>query len=289
MGLEPHHFRGVRAAIDYAESQLPDGPVKAQEMAWQACMSPFHFERVFQGALGISPGTYVRLRRLSLAASRLLQDPRPASRIAAELGFGSAEAFNRAFHAHFLISPGDFRESGLISSLYLDRTEVPDAIPLAASVPPKTALALLPPRRLIGLLRHGPNEHAANMGLEYELLRRTRDLPNFGTWHFFDRDTPGEPYAMFVGAEVETLSRIPEGLTPLELPARPALLVSYPGQLDSKGESTRRSALLRRLTTTLGNRVDQSAWKQTRCESSPGNSSRRRWTFEIPLRQAADA
>jgi AraC family transcriptional regulator len=62
--------------------------------------------------MGEALGDYVRRRRLEIAGVRLLsQHGISVLNIALEVGFGSAEAFTRAFRARFKCSPTEWRKS----------------------------------------------------------------------------------------------------------------------------------------------------------------------------------
>ena len=68
--------------------------------------SDFHFHRLFRALTGEVLGDYLRRRRLEVAAVRLrAQHGVPVLQIALGVGFGSAEAFARAFRARFECSP----------------------------------------------------------------------------------------------------------------------------------------------------------------------------------------
>jgi len=62
--------------------------------------------------MGETLGDYLRRRRLEVAALRLLTGPKtPVLQIALSVGFGSSEAFARAFKARFGVSPSAWRAS----------------------------------------------------------------------------------------------------------------------------------------------------------------------------------
>lgn len=99
----------VAKAIWFIESHLHE-PQDLEQIASAACVSRFHLCRVFAAVTGMSVMRYVRVRRLELAA-RYLQERSQDSllEIALDCGYGSHQAFTRAFGEHFGISPRDFR------------------------------------------------------------------------------------------------------------------------------------------------------------------------------------
>ena len=87
-----------------------DEPLDLASLAGVAHFSPFHFHRLFAAWTGETLGDYLRRRRVEVAAMRLAAQPR--SRVldlALSVGFGSAEAFTRAFKARFGCSPTAWR------------------------------------------------------------------------------------------------------------------------------------------------------------------------------------
>lgn len=96
----------VLEAID----QRLDQPLDLAALAAVAHFSPYHFHRLFAAWMGQTLGDYLRRRRVEVAAGRLAAQPRLSVLNAAlSVGFGSGEAFARAFKAHFGCSPSAWR------------------------------------------------------------------------------------------------------------------------------------------------------------------------------------
>lgn len=86
------------------------GPLDLASLAAVANFSPYHFHRLFAAWMGETLADYVRRRRLEVAAVQLVAQPRlGVLQAALGVGFGSAEAFTRAFRAHFGASPSAWR------------------------------------------------------------------------------------------------------------------------------------------------------------------------------------
>jgi AraC family transcriptional regulator len=103
--------RRLHAVVEYVDRHLDD-KLDLATLAGVAHFSPFHFHRLFQALMGEPLGDYIRRRRLELAAVRLRAQLRiPVIQIALGVGFGSAEAFTRAFRSRFGCSPTEWRKS----------------------------------------------------------------------------------------------------------------------------------------------------------------------------------
>lgn len=104
MGYE----QAVRLVVEQIVGHL-DAPVSLQEMARLACLSPFHFHRVFTSLAGESPLQLQRRLRLERAAVQLHVTRREVVEIALDAGYETHGAFTRAFRAAFGVSPSQFR------------------------------------------------------------------------------------------------------------------------------------------------------------------------------------
>lgn len=78
-----------------------------------------HMCRVFQLATGMSIMTYVRARRLSVAAQAIACGEETIIAIALDAGYGSHEAFTRAFASYFGTTPSRLRGEQSIATLNL--------------------------------------------------------------------------------------------------------------------------------------------------------------------------
>lgn len=101
----------MNAVVEHIDRHL-DLKLDLAALADIASFSPFHFHRLFRALMGEALGDYVRRRRLEIAAVRLLsQQAVSVLDIALGVGFGSAEAFTRAFRARFNCPPTQWRNS----------------------------------------------------------------------------------------------------------------------------------------------------------------------------------
>lgn len=106
---------GIQRALDYTEAHLTD-ELDYEEIAKQACYSPFHFQRMFGMLCGFTLGDYIRLRRLTLAALELQQTGAKVIDIAIKYGYDTPESFSRAFSRFHEISPTEAKRGKTIKS-----------------------------------------------------------------------------------------------------------------------------------------------------------------------------
>nr|WP_017122256.1 AraC family transcriptional regulator [Xanthomonas vasicola] len=99
--------RAVARAMQYIDTHLYE-PVSVAHLAEAACMSRFHFARVFRDAIGASPMEYLRRRRLERAQALLREGRHTISQIATDLCFFDQSHFVRSFRNATGCTPARF-------------------------------------------------------------------------------------------------------------------------------------------------------------------------------------
>ena len=108
----------VAKAVWFIESHFTDELTLA-DIAAVAGVSRFHMARAFGMTTGFSVMQYVRGRRLSEAARLLAQGAPDILTLALDIGYGSHEAFTRAFREQFGTTPEQIRAGGTTIKLLL--------------------------------------------------------------------------------------------------------------------------------------------------------------------------
>jgi AraC family transcriptional regulator len=108
----------VNKALWYIESHFAD-EVTLDEIAEACGASRFHLTRAFAAATGRSIMRYVRCRRLTEAARLLSAGACDILAVALEAGYGSHEAFTRAFRGEFGTTPESVRAKRHLTDLQL--------------------------------------------------------------------------------------------------------------------------------------------------------------------------
>lgn len=91
--------------------RAPGETLDVAAFASAAGTTEYHLRRMFSTLAGVTLGDYIRRRRMTLAASEVVAG-RPLLDVAVAFGYGSAEAFTRAFTAVHRATPRDVRTSG---------------------------------------------------------------------------------------------------------------------------------------------------------------------------------
>jgi AraC-like DNA-binding protein len=87
------------------------GPLTLDDAARAACLSAYHFHRVFRAAFGQSPHSYLTGLRLE-RAKQLLARGLPVTEVCGAVGFESLGSFSALFRRHTGVPPSQFRVVG---------------------------------------------------------------------------------------------------------------------------------------------------------------------------------
>ena len=108
----------VERALWFIESHFAD-EITLGAVANRGGVSRYHMTRAFGEATGHSLMRYVRGRRLTEAARSLAKGAPDILAVALEVGYGSHEAFTRAFRDQFGLTPEAVRSQGHVGNIKL--------------------------------------------------------------------------------------------------------------------------------------------------------------------------
>jgi len=105
------HRQRIRRVAAYIDEHIDD-KLNLQSLAAVACLSPFHFQRVYQQLVGETPADTVRRLRLARAATQIARGEISVTEAALAAGYGSSQAFCRAFRRRFGLAPSHLKRTG---------------------------------------------------------------------------------------------------------------------------------------------------------------------------------
>ena len=108
-------IKGIQRAIDYIELNLMED-MNYEDIAKQAYSSQFHFQRIFSIICGFTVGDYIRMRRLSVAASDLIRNNDKVIDVALRYGYDTPESFTRAFTNFHGVTPTEAKRGKNVKS-----------------------------------------------------------------------------------------------------------------------------------------------------------------------------
>jgi AraC-like DNA-binding protein len=89
--------------------------VLLENAARQACLSPYHFNRVFTRAFGETPHEFVTRMRIEEAKKMLLAENQSVTDICFDLGYESLGSFSTRFRSLTGLSPAAFRREARVA------------------------------------------------------------------------------------------------------------------------------------------------------------------------------
>lgn len=146
--------------VDEIERRL-DAELDIDGLAGQMGTTGYHARRMFSSLAGMPVSEYVRRRRMTVAAADVI-DGEDLLTIAVRYGYGSTEAFGRAFRSVHGVSHGDVRRHGgpLRSHSPLRfRLTVEGSAPMDARILHRPGFRLIGHAVRVPLIHEGVNPH----------------------------------------------------------------------------------------------------------------------------------
>ena len=117
-----------------------DDDIDLDRLAAVACLSPFHWHRVYHALHGETLAVTVKRLRLHRAAGFLAQTAMPIGEIATRSRYASLSSFTRAFSEAYGMPPAEYRQNGTHARFRASAAEAsPEAFGLAIKTVPAVA------------------------------------------------------------------------------------------------------------------------------------------------------
>jgi AraC family transcriptional regulator len=101
-------YRRLLRGKDYMDS-FSGTPIHLGEVAENACLSPYHFHRLFREVFRETPNQYLQRKRLTNARRLLERGEQSVTDVCLEVGFESVTSFSGLFRRNFGCSPREYR------------------------------------------------------------------------------------------------------------------------------------------------------------------------------------
>jgi len=224
----------VARALWFIESHY-EQELTLDDTARAAGVSRYHLSRAFGLATGSSVMRYIRGRRLSEAARRLALGASDILAVALDAGYGSHEAFTRAFRDQFGITPEAIRAQGnldnfqLLEPIKMDETLLTN-LEAPRLVQGKTLL-------IAGLSERYTSETSANIPAQWQ-----RFVPHLGripgqagrtTYGVLCNSDDAGNTEYICGVEVSDFARVPKELSRLRIPEHKYAVFSIRGHIST--------------------------------------------------------
>lgn len=215
--------------VELVEDRLNDD-LDIASLATELGTTEYHLRRMFSSLAGMPLSEYVRRRRMSVAAADVLADGDLLG-IAVRYGYGSTEAFGRAFRSVHGVSPAEVKRDGgpLRAQPQLRfRLTVEGNITMDTRITDRPALRLVGHATRVPLIHEGINPHiqshiASLPVAEHARLKQLGDTEPAGLLQVsadVDPDyTEGTKLTYLHGVAVADTTQVPDDLDAIEVPA----------------------------------------------------------------------
>lgn len=215
--------------VDAVEQHLTE-EFDVGALAGRLGTTEYHLRRMFSSLAGMPLSEYLRRRRMTVAAADVVRGEEDLLSIAVRYGYGSTEAFGRAFRAVHGAGPGEVRRDGgpLRSQPQLRfRLSVEGSIPMDTRIVERPAFRLAGHATRVPLIHRGVNPHiqqfVAGLSMrDHQRLKALSDTEPAGLLQVTDDLSPdsaeGSELTYLHGAAVTSRTPIPDDLDAIEVP-----------------------------------------------------------------------
>lgn len=215
--------------VDLVDEHLTD-EIDVEGFAAQAGTTEYHLRRMFSSLAGMPLSEYVRRRRMTVAAADVIDGEDDLLDVAVRYGYGSTEAFGRAFRSVHGVGPSDVRRDG---GPLRTQPQLRFRLSVEGSTTMDTHIVERPAFRLVGhatrvpLIHQGVNPHIqahvtsipAEEHLRLKQLGNTEPAGLLQVSDDLDPDsTEGSELTYLHGVAVTPDTPVPEGLDAIEVP-----------------------------------------------------------------------
>jgi AraC family transcriptional regulator len=206
-----------------------------------ACgVSKFHLARAFEARVGMPVMQYVRARRLSRAANALAEGASDILAVALDTGYGSHEAFTRAFKAQFDLTPEAVRKQRTTKELNMMKPlNMSDAAAPRGSV--EHRIEKLGSFTVVGLVRKQslskteaiPGQWQTFMEMYDQILNKAEPIPLSVTTGM---DADGN-FTYLTCVQVSSVDSVPNGLASQTVPAQTYAVFTHGAHVSEIGKT----------------------------------------------------
>ena len=216
--------------VDLVEEHL-GAEFDVDGLATELGTTEYHLRRMFSSLAGMPLSEYARRRRMTVAAADIVRADDDLLTIAVRHGYGSTEAFGRAFRAVHGVGPRDVRRDGgplRTQPLLRFRLTVEGNIPMDTRIVDHPAFRLVGHAARVPLIHEGINPHiqehiAALPQEEHARLKALGDAEPPGLLQVCDDldpdSTEGSELTYLHGVAITRDTPVPDDLDAIEVPA----------------------------------------------------------------------
>ena len=114
--MQTNYHKKLIPVIRYLEKNF-NQPLNLNEVASMACLSAFHFHRIFKIVTNETLADYIRRLKLTSAAQTLFNTKQSVTEVALDHGFSSSQSLAKAFKNYFGLTPTEIKRCSSFEQL----------------------------------------------------------------------------------------------------------------------------------------------------------------------------
>lgn len=243
-----YYLKALEKTFKYIEANL-DQSFSVEDLCCESGFSRHHYSRLFHIFTGHTLIMYVKNRRLTEAAKRLVKSDDRIIDIALDYQFSSQESFTRSFTNTYKVSPGKYRRRGVFTLLQKP-INVENLVVVQGGHEVKPVIKEVGPLKLMGLIYEGKNQNQEIAQVWTQFIGRVSEINKIVSPSKFygmcepleenlediDLDDINE-FKYLACVEVEDPINPPKGMTYWEIPKRKYLVFTHIGSPQTLGET----------------------------------------------------
>ncbi|OME94666.1 MULTISPECIES: AraC family transcriptional regulator [Paenibacillus] len=218
----------IQSVLNYIETHVQED-IPCESLVALAGFSKSHFLRVFEAYTGFTVMSYVRSRKLHLAAERLSYSNDKIADIAYDYGFESHDVFGRAFKRMYGLTPENYRKRRFLLPTFhaVNLAQQQKGAVAMIKTKPHTMIVTKPAMKLIGIeCRFEDGVSSPDLWKQYfdewqqtfGNIAHLRVEPEKEIDYALTVDRDESGYTYFIGIEVTSVDHVPPGTTARLIP-----------------------------------------------------------------------
>ena len=243
------YYDSMEKVIDYIEKNLEE-EIRLEEVARVACISQYHFHRIFSAVTGETVMKYIRKRRLTRASYDLIKTEKPIIEISFEYGYESQGSFTRSFKSMFGVTPKKYRLANrdrflsMKSKINLKKLKKEKGVRTMNYRIVEREKTILVGMECTTSLRENKTENTLPQLWNTfskrvdKIKNRVNDKEYFGVCGEIREIDPSIrmdddiKFNYLAGVEVSSVEELPEGMKVVEMPEEKYIVYTHRGELD---------------------------------------------------------
>lgn len=236
----------ILSSIKIIENNLRS-KISVLDISKELGFSFYYYCRLFKSITGFSPKSYILARKITESITDLIETDIRIIDLALEFGFGSSEAYTRAFYKIINKNPSEIRKEGTINrQLLLQQITDNKLKKFEHALDKEPEIVSLDEIKLVGIpfyydlsMGNDLTEHWSLLTQNLSVITNVKKPIEFYQLQFWFPDQDNDSIYFYVAVAVDSLELIPIQLTAKTIPAQTYFKFRHKGLANQVGHTYR--------------------------------------------------